>query len=155
MTHFADFRVKLGQAVLLGNDGFGEARLAPILGGTVEDSGPTGTILPGGADEQCIRADGLTRIHARYVVEAADGALIRVDSQGLRYGPPEVIAALQRGERIDPALVYFRTVIRLETSAPSHDGLNRTLFLSTGRRLPDCVLLQLTALKLALSAQFR
>ena len=60
MTLFAEFRVQVGSPVILGNDGFGEARIVPILGGTVSGPGLTGTILPGGADEQRIRADGLT-----------------------------------------------------------------------------------------------
>lgn len=146
MTLFTEFRVQVGNPVVLGNDGFGEARIVPILGGTVSGPGLTGTILPGGADEQRIRADGLTRIHARYVIRAEDGALIRVDSQGLRHAAPEVMAALARGERIDPALVYFRTVIRFETAAPAHDHLNHCLFLSEGQREPDAVVLRLTSI---------
>ena len=146
MIHFAEFRVQVGQAVKLGDDGFGEARIVPILGGSVEGPGLTGTILPGGNDEQRIRADGLTRIHARYVIKASDGALIRVDSQGLRHAPPDVMAALLRGERVDPAQVYFRTVIRFETASPAHEALNRSLFLARGERQPDAVHLWLTAL---------
>lgn len=38
-----------------------------------------------GADEQHIRADGLTRLHARSVIKSEDGALMRVDSQGQRH----------------------------------------------------------------------
>lgn len=146
MTLFTEFRVLVGTPVPLGNDGFGEARVVPILGGTVDGPGLTGTILPGGADEQRIRADGLTRIHARYVIKAADGALIRVDSQGLRHASPDTMAALMRGEMVDPALVYFRTVIRFETAAEAHDDLNRALFLSIGERHPDVVILRLTRL---------
>ena len=146
MTLFSVFRVKVGMPVKLGDDGFGEIRIVPILGGTVAGPGLTGTILPGGADEQRIRADGLTRIHARYVIEATDGALIRVDSQGLRHAPPEVMVALMHGEKVDPALVYFRTVIRFETAAPAHDALNRALFRSIGERQPDAVVLHLSAL---------
>jgi hypothetical protein len=96
----------------------------------------SGVILPGGADEQRIRADGLTRIHARYVIRTAGGDLVRVDSQGLRHG-------LAEG---DPAPVYFRTVIRFETAAPGLDALNRSLFLSDGRRMADHVLLRLSKL---------
>lgn len=143
MIPFAEFRVAVGAPVLLGNDGFGEARVVPILGGSVTGTALAGTILPGGADEQRVRADGLTRIHARYVIRATDGALIRVDSQGLRHGPPEVMAALRRGEPADQTLVYFRTVIRFETSAPAHDDLNRALFLSEGQRSGDHILLTL------------
>ena len=146
MTLFTEFRVQVGAPVSLGNDGFGEARIVPILGGTVAGPGLSGSILPGGADEQRIRADGLTRIHARYVIRAEDGSLIRVDSQGLRHAPPEVMAALSRGEKVDPAQVYFRTVIRFETAAPAHDDLNRFLFVSEGRREPDAVVLRLTRL---------
>lgn len=146
MTLFTEFRVQVGTPVSLGNDGFAEARIVPILGGTVAGPGLSGNILPGGADEQRIRADGLTRIHARYVIQAEDGALIRVDSQGLRHAPPEVMAAMARGEKVDPAQVYFRTVIRFETAALAHDPLNRALFLSDGRRDPDAVVLRLTRL---------
>lgn len=146
MTIFTEFRVKVGMLVKLGDDGFGEARIVPILGGTVEGPGLNGVILPGGADEQRVRADGLTRIHARYLIEADDGALIRVDSRGLRHAVPEVMAALARGERVDPAEVYFRTVIRFETAAPTHDALNHVLYLAKGERQPDAVLLQLSAL---------
>ena len=146
MSLFTEFRVQVGRPIALGNDGFGEARIVPILGGTVSGPGLTGTILPGGADEQRIRADGLTRIHARYVIQAEDGAMIRVDSQGLRHAAAEVMAALMRGERVDPALVYFRTVIRFETAAEAHEELNRSLFLAEGQREPDAVILQLTRL---------
>lgn len=146
MSPFAEFRVQVGSPVVLGNDGFGEARIVPILGGTVSGPGLSGTILPGGADEQRIRTDGLTRIHARYVIRASDSALIRVESQGLRHAAPEVMAALMHGERVDPALVYFRTVIRFETASEAHDHLNRSLFLSEGQREPDAVVLRLTRL---------
>lgn len=146
MTAFAEFQIEVGPPLTLGNDGFGEARIVPILGGTVTGATLSGTILSGGADEQRIRADGLTRIHARYVILATDGALIRVDSQGLRYGPPEVMAALQRGEAVDPALLYFRTAIRFETSAKAHDALNQTLFQSSGTRLANKVFLSISRL---------
>lgn len=145
MTLFSEFRVLVGAPVNMGDDGFGAARIVPILGGSAAGPGLTGTILPGGGDEQRIRADGLTRLHARYVIKSEDGALIRVDSQGLRHGPPEVMVALRRGERVDPGQIYFRTLIRFETSAPAHDTLNKTLFLSDGERLPDCIVLRLTA----------
>ena len=136
MTPFAEFRVEVGSPVALGNDGFVEARIVPILGGTVSGETLSGTILPGGADEQRIRADGLTRIHARYVIRTEAGDLVRVDSQGLRHG-------LAAG---NPAPVYFRTVIRFQTSSPRLDALNQSLFLSDGRRMEDHVLLLVSKL---------
>ena len=61
-----------------------------------------GRILPGGADWQIIRADGAADIQARYTIESDGGARILVDSDGLRHGPPEVLAALARGDKVDP-----------------------------------------------------
>ena len=68
MTTFAEFRVQVGAPTLLGNDGFGEARIVPILGGTAHGETLTGTILPGGTDEQ--RAAEFIKLHMRKPVTA-------------------------------------------------------------------------------------
>lgn len=132
MTLFSESRVQVGPPLKLGDDGCGAARVVPILGGTVTGPSLNGRILPGGADEQRIRADGLTRIRARYLIETEQGGLVRVSSQGLRHGPPEVMAALLRGEPVDPAQVWFRAVIRLETADKTQDTLNFDMWLATG-----------------------
>jgi hypothetical protein len=76
----------------------GERRAINILGGQVEGAKLKGRILPDGADWQLIRADGAIDIQARYTIEAAGGGLILLNSEGLRHGPPEVMARLARGE---------------------------------------------------------
>ena len=55
-------------------------------------------------------------------------------SFGLRHGPPDVIAALSRGERVDPATYYFRTTPRFETGHPTYAFLNRLLAVASGDR---------------------
>jgi len=45
-----------------------------------------------------------------------------------------VIAALARGERVDPSTYYFRTTPRFETSYPKYTFLNRLLAVSSGDR---------------------
>ena len=75
----------------------------------------TGKILPGGADWQFIRADGASDVEARYTIQADSGAYVLVSSEGIRHGPPEVLARLPRGEQVDPSLYYFRTCMRFET----------------------------------------
>jgi hypothetical protein len=55
-------------------------------------------------------------------------------SFGYRHGPPEVIAALGRGERVDPGSYYFRTTPRFETGSSGYAFLNRILAVSTGDR---------------------
>jgi hypothetical protein len=123
----------LGEIIDAGVTPYGGRRTIEILGGRVEGK-LSGKILTGGADWQIIRGDGAADIQARYVIEADSGARVLVVSNGLRHGPPEVIAAIARGEPVDPSLYYFRTVMRFETSAPEFDWLNRIIGLARGVR---------------------
>lgn len=118
----------------LGRTPYGERRIIGILGGSVRGPKLNGRILPGGADWQIIRTDGAADIQARYTIETDDGARILVTSEGLRHGPPEVMERLARGDNVDPAHYYFRTVMRFETSDPKVDWLNRILALARGQR---------------------
>jgi len=123
----------------LGRTPVGERRIIGIGGGTVRGQKFNGRVLPGGADWQVIRADGAADIKARYTIESDGGARVLVDSVGLRHGPPEVIEKLARGDNVDPALYYFRTVMRFETGDPSTDWLNRIIAVSRGQRLARAV----------------
>ena len=118
----------------LGRTPYGERRVIGILGGSVRGPKLNGRILPGGADWQIIRTDGAADIRARYIIETDDGARIMVTSEGLRHGPPEVMERLARGDNVDAAHYYFRTVMRFETSDPKVDWLNRILALARGQR---------------------
>jgi len=131
----------LADILQLGNTPVGERRIINILGGQVEGPKLRGQILPGGADWQVIRADGMADIQARYTIRSESGGLILVSSEGLRHGPPEVIARLARGEEVDPALYYFRTLMRFETAAADCAWLNRILAIAHGVRLPNAVTL--------------
>jgi hypothetical protein len=50
-----------------------------------------------------------------------------------------VIAALARGEAVDPARYYFRTALRFETSAPALAWMNRLIAVGRGAREPRAV----------------
>lgn len=123
----------LGEIVEAGTTPYGGRRVIEILGGRVEGK-VRGKILPGGADWQIIRSDGVADIQARYVIEADSGARVLVTSNGLRHGPPEILAAIARGEKVDPSLYYFRTVMRFEVSETALDWLNRTIGIALGER---------------------
>lgn len=135
------FRVhaELADILHLGVTPYGERRIINILGGRVEGSRLNGRILPGGADWQIVRADGVADIKARYTIESDGGGRILVASDGLRHGPAEVMARLARGETVDPGSYYFRTVMRFETSDASLSWLNRILALARGMREPRAV----------------
>jgi len=130
---------ELAPALAFGRTPYGERRVIDILGGTVHGPRLQGRILPGGADWQIIRGDGAADIQARYTIETEAGARILVDSKGLRHGPLEVLAALARGDKVDPSLYYFRTVMRFETADPTADWLNRILALARGQREAQAV----------------
>jgi hypothetical protein len=124
----------VGEIQRFGNTPYGERRVIDITGGRVHGPRLNGRILPGGTDRQIIRADGVTDLQARYSIETDLGARILVNSDGLRHGPPEVLAAIARGEPVSPTLYYFRTVMRFETADPACDWLNRIIAIATGAR---------------------
>jgi hypothetical protein len=92
----------------------GQRRVIGIAGGTFDGPGMSGEILPGGADWQILQPDGTALVTARYTLRTHDGELILANSRGVRTGPPEVLAALKRGEPRDPGEYYFRTAVTLE-----------------------------------------
>lgn len=137
------FRVRCDVADILdlGAAPFGHRRVVNLLGGTVSGAKLNGRILPGGTDWQIMAADGAVDLHARYTLESDAGALIQVDSRGLRRGPPDVLARMANGEAVDPSLYYFRTAMRFETAHPSALWLNRILALANGAREKNAVTL--------------
>ena len=135
-------RCEVANILDLGPAPFGHRRVVNLLGGTVSGARLNGRIVPGGADWQIMAADGALDIHARYTIESDAGALIQVDSRGVRNGPPDVMSRLGRGEDVDPSLYYFRTVMRFETAHPSTAWLNRILALAKGAREKNAVRLE-------------
>ena len=133
--------VDVGEIVTMGQAPIGERRVVSITGGTFEGPGMRGEVLPGGNDWQIQRADGVLDIDAGYVLKEERGGLVRVISQGYRYGPPEVIAAMARGEDPDPSSYFFRSILRFETGAAHLDSLNRTIAVATAQRKARQVLL--------------
>jgi hypothetical protein len=116
----------------------GTRRTAPLSGGSFEGPRLRGIVLPGGsADWLLLRADGVLELDLRATLRTDDGALISMRSFGLRHGPPDVIAAIARGEAVDPAIYYFRTTPRFETAHPAYTFLNRLVAVASGERRAD------------------
>jgi hypothetical protein len=142
LVHVTDLVAEVSPPIEIGPTPHGVRRIVPINGGKVAGPRINGRMLAGGADFQYWRSDGVTELHARYVIETHDGACIYVENSGLRHGPPEAMARLARGEPVDPAAIYFRTVGRLETSAADYLWTNRSIFLCAGARFPDRVVIR-------------
>jgi len=127
-------QITLAAVQELGETPLGRRRIIPITGGAFEGARLRGRVLPGGADWQVVRADGLADLDARYTLETDDGALVYVRNRGYRHGPPEVIARLAKGEAVDPSLYYMRTTPCFETGDARYAWLNRLVCVATGAR---------------------
>lgn len=134
--------ITLAPAQELGETPQGRRRIIGITGGKFTGERLSGRVLPGGADWQVIRADGVADLDARYTLETNDGALIYVRNHGYRHGPAEVLQKLARGEAVDPALYYMRTTPRFETGDARYSWLNRIICVATGARRPAAVELE-------------
>jgi hypothetical protein len=128
-------RVNVATPQNIGAVPHGTRRTAPLSGGDFEGLRLRGTVMPGGsADWQLLRADGVLEMDLRVTLRTDDGALISMKSFGLRHGPPDVMAAIGRGETVDPATYYFRTTPRFETAHPAYAFLNRLVAVASGDR---------------------
>lgn len=125
----------------LGQTQAGHRRIVAVPGGVVTGPRLQGRVLSG-ADWQILRPDGTADLDARYTIQADDGALIYVVNRGVRHGPAEVLARLNKGERVDPATYYFRSAASFETSAPQHAWLTRAVVVGAGERYPDKVVIR-------------
>jgi hypothetical protein len=142
LTLAMTLRVQVGAPMELGEVPRGRRRIIPILGGTFEGPNIRGKVLPGGADWQVVRADGLAELDTRYALQTEQGSLIYIQNAGMRHAPPDVTKKLLAGEAVDPAQVYFKTVPTFETSATELQWLTRAIFVGTGERYPTEVVIR-------------
>lgn len=117
----------------------GKRRIIPITGGHFDGARLKGRILNNGADWQVVTADGLAIIDTRYLLQTDDGALIYLQTQGYRYGPPDVMAEVASGKPVDPSRYTFRVTLRFETAAPAYAWLNRAVAVGSAMRLGKAV----------------
>jgi hypothetical protein len=139
LTHFCDLKVELADILEMGEGRAGQRRIIPIVGGTVTGPRIQGTILNLGADWQTVFRDGVAELDTRYAFKTDDGALIEIRNFGYRHGPADVLAAVARGEDVEPSEYYMRTHARLETGDPRYSWVNRMLFVGTGGRRKNAV----------------
>ena len=130
---------ELDPPIELGTIGGLRKRIIPVRGGKVSGPRLNGVVLPGGADWQTLRPNGVADIYARYTLKSDDGVLITVENPGVRRGPDEVMKQLIAGERVDPSSYYFRTTPRLEAPDGPYAWMGESMFVCQGIRWPDSV----------------
>ncbi len=134
-------RVDIAAAQDFGQAPYGQRRIINITGGAFAGPSLSGRVLPGGADWQIVRSDGIVEVDARYTLETDDGALIYITNWGLRHGPAAVIKRLAAGENVDPREYYFRTMPTFETGAAKYAWLNGVIAVAVGERRADAVII--------------
>ena len=75
--------VEIGSAIEVGDTASGRKRYIPIVGGTFEGEKLRGVVLPGGADWQTERRDGVVEVDALYSMKCDDGTVIIVHNCGV------------------------------------------------------------------------
>jgi hypothetical protein len=139
LRHVFTIHARIGDIRLGGSGPLGLRQHIPILCGEVVGPALRGRILPGGSDWALVRADGASAIDAHYTIEADDGALIYVQSRGLRVSSAEVLAQMRLGQAVDPSAVYFRGCPVFEAPTGPHDWLNQRVFVASIHRAAEGV----------------
>lgn len=142
LKFFADLSVEVDKPQEVGATVHGKRRVIPILGGQAQGQGWSARVLRGGADFQMIVNETLAELDARYVLETDAGDLIFVQNRAVRTASSEVMGRLIRGEKVDPQLVYFRCTPQFETASKSLAWISEKLFIGTGARHPDKVVMR-------------
>lgn len=107
--------VEIGAPVEVGDTPSGRRRYIPILGGSFEGEKIRGVVLPGGADWQTERRDGVTEVDALYSMKCDDGTVIIVRNMGV----------IAEGGR------YMRTTPRFDVPEGPHAWLARAHFVGS------------------------
>ena len=112
----------------------GYRRIGVVPGGSFEGERLSGEVLDGGSDWQTVRTDGATTLNVRLVLKTKDEALISMTYRGIRHGPTDIMARIDKGEMVDPTSYYFRINPLFETANANYDWLNRVVAIGIGHR---------------------
>lgn len=120
---------RISGALTVGDTTTGQVRAIPITGGLVEGDNFDGVVIPGGADWQRTRKDGVTEIEATYAIQVKGSSgvdtLVKVVNAGI-IAPPA-----SPGEA-----GYFRTRIMFDAPDGDFAWMNKAVFLSRVGRHP-------------------
>ena len=142
LKFFADISVEVSKPIEVGVTVHGTRRVIPIIGGSATGNGWAARVISGGADFQLIVNAQMAELDARYTLETDAGDMIYVQNRAIRTASPEVMARLIKGEVVNPESVYFRCSPSFETSSPALSWISERMFIGTGARHPDQVVMR-------------
>ena len=115
----------IADVMTVGDTATGQVRAIPITGGEVVGENIKGRVVPGGADWQRTRSDGVTELEATYAIELSDRTLVKVVNRGIIVPPASGTTA------------YFRTAIEFVAPTGKWRWLNEAIFLCTAGLVQD------------------
>jgi len=128
--------VKLGPTEDMGLGADGHRINYPIIGGRfVGKDGPSGEVVPGGADFSVRRRDGAGHVEALYRLRTDDGQIIIVHNVGISRLNETGLAKQERGEEPGVNDRYRRTVPSFKTQPGAYSWLSDYIFVGTIDRL--------------------
>jgi hypothetical protein len=140
LRHVYRLDADLAAPIDLGDTPQGHRRIVALTGGRAEGPDFNAELLAtGGADWQLVRASGSSVADIRYTLKTDRGALLYVQSHGIRHGKPDVLARLAAGENVDASEYTFRTAVTIETADPELAWVNDGVFIAVGGREPSGV----------------
>lgn len=129
-----DAHVEILPPVEVGNTPTGVQRAIPLGGGHIDGPHLRGTVIPGAADWQIIRSDGVAMLDVTGAMLTHDKVIIRVSTKALRHGSSQVMQRLAAGEQVPPGEYYMRGVTQFHAPAGAYEWLNKSLFVMWGER---------------------
>lgn len=109
-------------------------RIVPITGGSFEGPRVKGIVIPGGADWQYTRPDGVAVLEARYTLKTDDGRLITVENRGFRHGVPGLATMIASGRKVPRSQYYFVTAPVFQASDEGLAWLTKAIFVGEAER---------------------
>ncbi len=118
----------------------GQRNWIGISHGWFSASWGSGTIVPGGQDNQTVTPDLSTRVDTNYLLKTddSDAAYITVHTEGWRTGDKEVLAKLfnpDLADTVTPEEYKFRLYVHLETGDERYKHLCTGMWVASGARL--------------------
>lgn len=117
-----ELKVLIGKAETVGESDVGLRRFIPITGGEFKGKHIQGDVIPGGADWQLQRPDGVTEVKAIYAIKTDDGVVIEVDNRGVVVPPTKPSAH---------GAPYVRTTPTFKAPKGKYEWLNEKVFVGT------------------------
>ncbi|KXS21390.1 hypothetical protein M427DRAFT_130871 [Gonapodya prolifera JEL478] len=127
----------------MGRGPLGYRRTVMLAGGTFHGiNGLKGTVISGGGDWMLVDPNTQTAyLDTRYNLRTDDGALIYVQTKGVRHAEKDVLQkVLSPDADVDPKEYYFRLHVFLETGDPRYFWLNNLVIVASAIRTGKVVI---------------